>query len=187
MYYDFGINDRKYSTYSREYRGWMDMMRRCYDTAQAENPRYTSYAECSVDPLWKVSSKFGDWANIQKGFGLPGYVLDKDILVPGNKVYGPDACCFVPNEINMALTLRAAARGDLPLGVYKGKMARKGQIYVAKVLRGSLSRLQVGFYTVEEAHNYYIENKKIHLSYLADKYKDQIDERVFLRLNNFEF
>lgn len=29
--------------------------------------------------------------------------LDKDLLVKGNKMYKPSACCFIPKEINVNL------------------------------------------------------------------------------------
>lgn len=41
---------------------------------------------------------FRDWALAQD---WEGNQLDKDILVSGNKVYGPETCCFVPRYLNM--------------------------------------------------------------------------------------
>lgn len=34
------------------------------------------------------------------------FQLDKDILVKDNKIYNPDTCCLVPNEINSLFRTR---------------------------------------------------------------------------------
>jgi hypothetical protein len=44
--------------------------------------------------------------------------LDKDILYKGNKIYSPDTCVFVPQEINALFVKNDANRGDLPIGVF---------------------------------------------------------------------
>jgi len=46
-----------------------------------------------------------------------GKELDKDILSPGNKIYGPDLCVFVISRLNAFLTDHGAARGEWPIGV----------------------------------------------------------------------
>lgn len=45
------------------------------------------------------------------------YCVDKDILSFNNKIYSPNTCLFVPNNVNVFLTARNAARGDYPIGV----------------------------------------------------------------------
>ena len=42
--------------------------------------------------------------------------IDKDILLPGNKEYGPASARFVPHAIN-ALILGTDREGDLPPGI----------------------------------------------------------------------
>ena len=37
-----------------------------------------------------------------------GYSLDKDILVKGNKIYSPETCCFVPQDVNILFTKRTS-------------------------------------------------------------------------------
>ena len=49
-----------------------------------------------------------------KRFPSHDIVLDKDILVKGNKKYSEDTCCFVPVELNNLFTLNKAKRGELP-------------------------------------------------------------------------
>jgi len=51
--------------------------------------------------------------------------LDKDILSPGNKVYSPDTCVFIPPYLNKFLTDHGRARGEFPIGVSWNKDNRK--------------------------------------------------------------
>lgn len=186
MYYNFGINDYIYPVSSKQWIVWSSMIRRCYDGNQASNPRFMMYSDCIVHESWKLSSTFGDWATVQKGFNEEGSKIDKDILFNGNKIYSPETCCFVPNEINMALTLRNNDRGDLPLGVTHSRHTKKGEAFYVKVRRGDLPVVNKCFYDINEARMFYIKVKLNHISYLADKYEEVLDERVFLKLKNYE-
>ena len=87
----------------KEYRLWNSMLQRCYDNKLHEEcPTYT---ECVVSDNFKYFPYFKEWCNRQIGFtSLDNkgnkFMLDKDILVKGNKVYSEDNCAFVPREIN---------------------------------------------------------------------------------------
>lgn len=102
--YGVGINDANYNVkiiknkkqiFCPFYRKWYDMLKRCYSSKhQKRNPTYIG---CSVCPEWLYFSKFRLWMENQKWKGME---LDKDLLVKGNRVYGPDTCCFIPKAIN---------------------------------------------------------------------------------------
>lgn len=79
------------------YRMWHHMLNRCYSAKYLET-RLT-YVGCTVCERWHILSNFAE--DIKS---LPNYdlwvkginnVLDKDIRVPGNKVYSPQTCMFV--------------------------------------------------------------------------------------------
>ena len=67
------------------------MLRRCYDTTQHERVRGKSYANCEVCDRWKTLSCFVKDIKKLDGYNdwltKMGYCLDKDIKIPGNKVY----------------------------------------------------------------------------------------------------
>lgn len=88
------------------------MLKRCYNQKALE--RNPGYVGCSVVSDWLLFSTFKEW---MKGKSWKGMVLDKDLKVPGNKVYGPDACLFIPSSINTLLNTQPSQRGLLPLGV----------------------------------------------------------------------
>lgn len=46
-----------------------------------------------------------------------GLHLDKDIIIPGNKIYGPDTCAFVPIYINSFFNTPKIKNKTMPLGV----------------------------------------------------------------------
>lgn len=100
LIYRVGFNDlqepvRSGKTVMPAYTRWYSMMERGYCTKF--KARCPAYADCTVDPRWHRLSVFKAWFDAN---WRPGLELDKDILVPGNKVYGPDTCVFVPRRVN---------------------------------------------------------------------------------------
>ena len=149
-----GINDIDELTYTsgkccRAYQTWRNMLLRCYDArVQAKQPAYVG---CVVDPRWHRLSVFRAWYDARY---RPGFALDKDILVPGNKIYGPDRCVLVPRRINNLLLDHASARGDLPLGV-----TRSYGRYMAQCSNSTGSQIKKRFQTLEEAVSWYKATK----------------------------
>ena len=125
------------------YNRWHDMLQRCY-SAKLQVTRPT-YAGCSVVEEWHSFSNFRSWMVEQD---WEGKHLDKDLLVEGNKVYGPDTCAFVSGNLNKLLTDASGSRGALPIGVVK-----KGKGYQAQINKDG-KRIYLGtFKTPGEAHN----------------------------------
>lgn len=133
----------------RVYAIWKRMLQRCYD--KKEHARHPTYSGCVVDPRWHRLSVFKPWFDAH---WRPGFDLDKDILVPGNKVYGPDTCVFVPHYINTILLDKAGARGDLPLGV-----TRNCTGFMAQCSQGKSCCVTKTFRTVDEAVAWYKATK----------------------------
>ena len=188
LLHGFGVNpDRKYAATTKQYQLWSDMVRRCYSVKDHINPRFRNYAECTIVSDWSDCTKFGDWASQQKGFGLTGFCLDKDILFSGNKVYSPQTCCFVPREVNMCFTFRNSDRGDHPLGITSVSLDKHGAVssYGVCIKRGSLKKVNKSFKTIEEAVEFYKVEKESYVKHLAEKHKDVLDCRVYESLLGF--
>lgn len=94
------------------YRVWANMLKRCYSANYQKNSK--TYQGCTVVPEWHVFSSFRAWMYGQDWIGLE---LDKDILLPGNKVYGPDTCVFISGRLNKFTTDSRSARGAWPVGI----------------------------------------------------------------------
>ena len=165
----------------KEYDLWRGMLRRCYDTNL--HKRRSTYLNCTVSDNFKHYPFFKGWCSKQIGFGNENWHLDKDILVKGNKVYSEDTCCFVPPEINILLTSRKSKIGNCLIGVSYRKAQDK---FIARVDKAGKTQYLGTFTTEMEAFQAYKEAKEAYIKELANKWKDQIDSRVYEVLMNWE-
>lgn len=171
--------------YLKEYMIWKGVLRRCY-SEYCHNTQPT-YAECSMSKNFQYFPYFMEWCSKQIGFDSKdendrSFALDKDILVKGNKIYSEDTCCFVPYEINNSFLKRGNKRGESLIGVYKSKDGFKAQLS-----RGKSIQIFLGYFSTEiEAFNVYKQAKEAHIKSLANKWRDQIDPRVYNTLMNYE-
>lgn len=124
------------------YTKWSNVLLRVFDLSfQAKCPTYKG---CTIDPLWLIFSNFRSWMQTQD---WEGKEIDKDILVEGNKHYGPDTCCFVSRAVNTFLIDSAAIRGPYPLGV-----RRMGNKFHARCNNPFLGKLEhLGSYQTPDA------------------------------------
>lgn len=164
---------------SPAYFAWHNMLHRCY-TEDIRGKRPT-YKDCTVTEEWKCFATFNEW--FDKQVYSQGWKLDKDILVKGNKEYGPSTCCFVPNEVNVLFTKRQNCRGDLPIGVQYSESKLR---YKAGMTRGN-DKVFLGYYsTPEEAFNAYKVAKEAWIKEVADKWKDKLDPKVYKALYEYQ-
>lgn len=119
------------------------MLNRCYNKTQQ-----ATYVGCTVSEKWHRFSDFKKWHDANY---VDGWELDKDILVPGNKVYGPEFCVYVPQYLNALLTLRGNHRGDCALGVKRHKRVRDFA-YVAQITFLGRNTCLGSYETEHEAH-----------------------------------
>lgn len=176
-----GINDYKGCVHDKDmqdipsYKLWTRILARCYDTK-----RYHTYKDCGICDEWLRFSNFKRWFDENY---IDGYHLDKDILVKGNKVYSPETCCFVPQEINKLIINAKKHRGELPVGV-----SRNAGKYAALVSYKS-KFLYLGRYdTPQEAFSAYKQAKEMHIKEIANEYYSQgkITKRVYDALMNYK-
>ena len=160
---------------TREYMFWKGMMERCYSEFSLQ--RSPSYRGCIVDKRWHNFQNFAEWCQFQKGFSEEKWQLDKDLLVSdeGGKIYSPDVCVFVPQEVN---TLFATGiRGDSTSLIGVSYCKDRGN-YQAGCGAGGVRKALGRFPTAELAHEAYLKYKKVRVSEVLEKYKGKVDERV---------
>ncbi len=152
---------------------WYNMLSRAYcPKYHAVNPTYIG---CSVADEWHDFQDFAEWFENHE-YSNHGYQLDKDLLIPNNKVYAPDLCVFVPRQLNTLLLACGAAKGDLPQGVSFDKQGNKfrAQIYIDGKKK-NLGR----FDTEQEAYNAYKAAKEANVKRMANHWQDRIASDVF--------
>ena len=166
---------------TKDHQLWNSMLRRCYDEKYSN--KYPTYKDCEVSDNFKYFPYFKDWCSKQTGFGKEGWQLDKDILVKGNKIYSPETCCFVPQEINLVFCKSDAIRGDTPIGVTYDKSRGK---YIASIFCNG-TRKHLGRHTTPEiAFLAYKQAKEAYVKEVAERWKDEIDPVVYGALVNYQ-
>ena len=185
MIYGVGINDADYFVKPRVtgtnkrtscpfYLRWKEMLRRCY--SEKEHLRNPTYKDCEVVEEWKYFSNFKSWMELQN---WEGKHLDKDILIPGNKIYGPNTCIFVEDKINLLLVKSDAKRGKYPLGV--SPASRGNKIYY----QSHMGRKYLGFFdNILEAHRSWQIEKSKHIKDIAILQTDEVIKNALLRISN---
>ncbi len=171
-----GINDADYRVWDCPYYArWTSILKRCYSEVYLQNN--PSYKGCSICREWVYFSNFKAWMEMQD---WEGKYLDKDLIKEGNKVYHPDLCVFVANNVNSYLSMSAPTKTQkLPLGVTE-KVSLKTTTYIAQGSNGSGKRAYWGFHpSPEQAHEVWKKEKaKIGYKLITQ----QSDARVIKRL-----
>lgn len=171
---DTGCNLRGVSN-SRNYTRWTAMRARCKEGGWQQT-HWETYKGCYIADEWLTFSNFNDWCIAQD---MPDdYVLDKDILVKGNKCYGPEYCALVPREINNLFTKSQAIR---PIGVTINKYGT----YDATLSRFGTTTYLGSYKTVCEAFVAYKVAKEQHIRDMANLYKDKIGTNVYKALMSY--
>lgn len=122
--YGVGISGSKYPIVennrpAKEYDTWRSILGRCFDeNIKKKQPTYTNVTCCDE---WLNYETFYDWLhsqpNFDKWYNGKRWAVDKDILVKGSKIYSPETCCLIPQNVNCLFLKREAERGEYPIGV----------------------------------------------------------------------
>jgi len=149
------------------YRTWQNMLGRSYDTEF--HKRHPSYSDCSVIDGWIHLSDFEKWMLTQD---WKGKQLDKDIILPGNKVYSPETCAFVDKKLNLFIMDTAATRGEWPIGVSWNK---RDQTFKAEIRNPFTHRREgLGYYdNPEDGHLAWKKRKHEFACLYAEQQTDQ--------------
>lgn len=182
-----GINNAPFKTGAQKenglfvqhsgYRKWTDMLKRCYCIKSVK--RGPTYQGCNVCDEWLEFMSFLSWF---KKNSVPGWHLDKDLLLNGNKTYSPDTCVFVPSWVNSFLSDCRAKRGKYPIGVHYNKVCGVFQSRCNNPITGEREHLG-HFRDPVDAHFAWYK-RKLELVSLIGNELDSIDDRLRAALIN---
>jgi len=94
------------------------------------------------------------------------------------KIYSPETCAFVPEEVNASFASSKSYRGELPIGVIKRNK------HYESYFRGKFLGYDVE--NTERLFNLYKEAKEKYVKNLADKYEKKLDRRVYNAMYNYK-
>lgn len=152
------------------YRTWNNMLSRCYGV--------NKYKSCSVKSNWLYLSDFKGWMEKQN---WQGNHLDKDLLFPGNKIYGDDTCVFVDAEVN-SFVIEKPKKG-LPMGCTFSLRKNK---YVSFISINGKSKNLGYFDDPFQAHEAWLSEKIKLAKVLASKQSDpRVSAALIDRYENY--
>ena len=179
--YGVGINNADYLTQPRVngnqikcpvYVAWSGiLMRVYYENKRKDN---LAYADCKVCDEWLTFNNFREWYIKNH---VDGYEIDKDLLLPKNKIYSPDTCIFVPAWLNSFTVDCGARRGKYLIGVTWNDKRGK---FIARCHDPKTKKQKNlgGFLTEQEAYTCYLTRKLEIASELRPE-MDKIDVRIY--------
>ncbi len=175
------VDNYNKKSHNRLYNVWNNMIKRCYDEQCQE--KLSTYKGCSVDERWHNFQNFAEWYENNYNFNsMNNWHLDKDILVKGNRVYSPETCCFIPQEINTLFTKRQNNRGKYPIGIY---LTVEGK-YKVQISRDKIRQYLGRYDDIEPAFQAYKEAKEAYIKEVADKWKDKILDKTYQAMYNYQ-
>ena len=171
---------------TKVYETWKSMLQRCYDKKYQE--KRPTYKDCEVCEKWLNFQNFAKWYE-NNYYEIEGekMCLDKDILVKHNKIYSPETCIFVPNNINMLFVKCDRLRGNSVIGTSPENGKYKVRCSMFNPETGKSKCEYLGYYeTQEKAFEVYKYYKEKNIKEVADYYKEQIPINLYNALYDYE-
>ena len=166
----------------KEYIYWYCMLDRCYG-----NKDLSSYDDCIVSEEFHNFSYFQKWFHKQVGRYAKDFQLDKDILSSDCKIYAEDTCVLVPQEVNSFFVKHnnKKVKSNLSTGVvYNHKNTSRP---FTAMYSGHGGEKHMSYHDNEwSAFLAYKQAKESRAKELAEKWRGQIDDRVYNKLLEYK-
>lgn len=165
----------RHTTREREkYNSWASMIARCY--RPQVKAKYPNYELCTCSDEWKCYQNFGDFFEADQ-YRKKGWHLDKDLLVPGNKLYSAETCVFLPPALNSLVMYKTSKTESGFKGVWYDTKYKR---YLAQCrVFGKEGVKTLGRYdTAEEASQVVMMTEANNYKYQAEAWEGKVDPRA---------
>lgn len=166
----------------KSYDIWTKILQRCYD--EKSRWKYPNYSGCTVCNEWLNYTNFKKWYD-DNYYEIKGQrmCVDKDILHKGNKIYSPEHCLIVPNNINVIFNVRKGnSSGFQGVSYIKNK-----NVYLARSPLGDGTQKCLGYFdNKEDAFESYRKAKEQFIKDMADKYVHEIPKKLYDAMYNYK-
>ncbi|MDF2784198.1 MAG: hypothetical protein K0S95_733 [Pantoea eucrina] len=151
-----------------------DLAQKSWNSIHQRAGKAKSYEDVEICDEWYTFSIFYRWfaKNHEEG-----WVIDKDIIIEGNRIYSPETCLMVAPLLN-SLFRRSSSKHGIK-GVYFDKRTSKyyAQIRIDGKTKQSGSSLDINY-----AHQHYVELRKKRLIELLERFSDCTNSYAYERL-----
>jgi hypothetical protein len=161
---------------TKAYSTWGKVLERCYK--EKLRKKYPTYKDVIVCEEWHNFQNFAKWFYKNR---IDSFVLDKDIICKHCKIYSPETCAFIPQELNKLFTKRENLRGKYSIGVRK-----LGDRFQARLSKTDSTAYLGCFDTEIEAFEAYKIAKEEWIQELADKWKPWIKIKIYEAMYNYK-
>ena len=130
--------------------------------------QHPTYEDVVVCESWHNYQNFAEWITGQIGFGRMGYNLDKDRLVKGNKIYAPEFCVLIPQELNKLVAYQCSEGRSSPVGTstrpdlngqYMARLSKHGSLQGEAYL-GLIDTAELAFAAYKREKEAYIRERE---------------------------
>ena len=178
---------------TRLYNCWTNMSQRCLEGSHQQR-KIKSYVGCTN--TFKNYQKFAEFCYALPNFtcvdskGNP-YEIDKDVkgfLTKQSSLYSEETLCMLPKDINCFLTCVQRHNEALTRST-KGVIQKHGGKYSVRtqdVCGDGERKVMYRCESYQEAYDCLRNLKKVQASFLAEKYRNSIEQCVIDFLNSFD-
>lgn len=171
------FGDGKYSvkTHKKLYVIYTDLLARIYDAKTKK--KMPAYDDATIAEDWLNFQNFCSDIVKMKNWDKPGFELDKDWRVLGNKHYSKDTCSFMPRRMNSALPDNAKGYSFHPKNPGK---------YVSTIPKNYRHDhgLPWAYDDVKEAIKSFAIYRRDKIRLLAEKFKKDLHPDVYHNMKN---
>lgn len=159
----------------RSYKLWQSMRHRLMDREE--------YKDVTMCAEWETYEGFLEWFNSSEFSNCRDelgnfYFLDKDVLGGQRRLYSPETCAFIPQQLNNMFKRKISS---MKAGVqYLSGKAKPYRAYI----NYNRKHIHLGYYlTEDEAHSKFLEARKECLKNFIEVHSGRLDERVVDRIS----